>query len=245
MVLKSPVNPKAYGLAALAATTLCVSLAAYAVEGPHSTFVDDPESEPPRNAVCLGDDCPVTDEIWSATQSYDCNYAGLGTPSLDTAIPHYGATTDDLLQQQSDPFEYMFFPQENFGVTAWPDAAGSFASVGADQGPFKGFAMKGREGRDIVSPGNVNVGMQSGSFGSINFQTPATGVMPEMQRFVNQQVNIGGESYTSLLFDDYNRGLVTYLAISAQITFEPNGCRVRRACREPRRRRCPGHGPAH
>ena len=64
-------------------------------------------------------------------------------------------------------------------------------------------------------------------YGSVNFPTPAGGVPSNLSPFVNQQVDFNGFQYTSLMYDQYDRGLVTnVLKVIAIIEIEFNGCRV-------------------
>lgn len=208
---------------------------AHAVIGPHDTFLDDPPEDPPRDVACLFDNCDLDHATLGATQSFDCDYAGLGEPSTDLEMAQYSPTTDELLLQQEQAFNYKLFPSEgDFLASEWPGANHGIQDIGAGEGPS--------QGAHTGPLGATGLRMQNQMFGSFNFQTPPGGLGPGLQRFVNQQVNIGGTSYTSVLFENHNRGLVQHLAISASITMTPNFCRVVLLPTDPHYTRTGRHG---
>ncbi len=97
------------------------------------------------------------------------------------------------------------------------------------------FEERVQEAIEAVRPGS--------SIGSFNFETPADGLISPLGFYVNQQLDFNGTQYTSLMFDEYDRGLVINLLDFAGITvFEINGCRVVLVPTDPNYQRTGRHG---
>ena len=164
-------------------------------------------------------------------QPYDCNKAGTTEPrpfsTRDFSVGYqsgFGSSTTPgfglggqfsiYKQRQIDLSEY--FPGEASGSSS------EMQNFGADQGPTRtlGDEMKAATDEELW----FWYRQMSRAYNSFNVETPI-GALPEsLSGVVNQQYDLGGTTYSSLLFPEQYTGDVVIALNNAGIDFFGNGC---------------------
>jgi hypothetical protein len=165
-----------------------------------------------------------------------------GSFSLQRGDYLEGATKQGLNYQPGSHFFKILPPFESFGGSTWPWSSLDLSAPGADQDPIHGAFDQNGVADEIELDwefyerrlGTDTFGLQSRSYSSYNFKTPAGGLTPQFLPFVSQQFDIGGTNWTSLTFDDYYLGNITSaLADTVIVKFEINGCRMKATPTDP------------
>lgn len=144
----------------------------------------------------------------------------------------------------TDTYSFKVFPAwESFGGSAWPWADIDYSAPGAGDNPIFGTFDENGINDDIELDwsfyerrlGTDQFGIDTRSYSSVNFETPAGGLPLQFQPFVSQQFGIGNVDWTSLTFDaDYLGNVTNALEnLEIRIVFEFNGCRLKAVPTDP------------
>jgi len=184
--------------------------------------------------------------LYGATQSADCERAGLGEFTMVSALGELGARLDsenDLVADVQSAFkretaataprpkDRFFFQFSHWGrdgpSATWPGSGSRSADVDSDRLPQRGFIDVAPSSTGLFSHDGFNYQLQGGNFGSVNVFDALNGNATAMNPFVNRRLNIDGKPYSSLLFEDYRRELLLNTLRSPGFgNFEPNPCRT-------------------
>lgn len=152
-----------------------------------------------------------------AIQGFDCDQAGLGTPT--PAGP--GSATP-----ASGPMQYLVFPEDNFGLDAWP-GSGQFGDVGASAGPGKYST-----GADGQIPADIPPAVMSAGgaapFASVIIKMPIGQSPPDVGplRLV-QTFSLSGSSYSSVMGAPADIGyLRIQMSLAGATNIFDNSCRL-------------------
>jgi subtilisin family serine protease len=207
-----------------------------ACTSPTSCTLSDPLAREGDEALAT-----AANALYAATQSADCNRAGLGefrilNPMGGLALPSNGG--DDVLAnvlaafardttpgspQQQFLFQFALAGRDAPSMT-WPGAGSRTADVGSDTLPQRGVIGVGPSSTGLFSHGGFDYQLQGGNFGSMNI-----GAWLNDQAFdlyLKSRTRFGDTQYSTLLFDDYRQdSAVNALRAAGYSNFESNPCR--------------------
>jgi hypothetical protein len=220
----------------------CTALPAYRLECKDAGSCALSEPRDWRGEVSLG----IAGEfLYAATQSADCNRAGLGefrilNPLGGLAIPSAGGSdlivnlrTAFKLEESAPPrprdrflFQFSYYGRDVPSAT-WPGAGGRGADVGSDALPQRGVIDVTPRSTGLFSHGGFNYQLQGGYFGSVNVAAPVDPLATGLDKYFEQRLSIGDTPYSSLYFDEYlQASLMDALRARGNSAFEPNPCRT-------------------
>lgn len=175
--------------------------------------------------------------------------AGMKYP-ISGALPQFYVPTDparDGLQYFGKPKEFMFFPRMNFGINAWPSANSTYQDAGADLGPIKGSVGGGESyewtpeqreswlkqiGTSLSGnwtsslPDTPRYKLRAQGVTGINVETPIGAFPDNLAPYLNQQYNLGGTTWSGLMFGDAELSTVNNLLSQDGIrNYQLNPCR--------------------
>jgi hypothetical protein len=233
----------------IAAAILAGPEPAHAVADPDQTYSAEYVYPSNQSHICLTGNCFSKPPMYGATQSLDCDKAGLANPTLIGREPMVGTLNPPRSRGttffgKDDPNLYMLFPNYD-GFSEWPGSSSGDTETGADKDPVKGM-FEGFESLDdfwswkdpalegmseeqrtehYLKELEEVMGIKSSSVGSINAETPIGGFPDSQTPYINQQYNLNGTTYTSLMTDSTAIGDVLLGLNDAGISYQNNPCR--------------------